>query len=1489
MRSVTIDVEARFVDNITDESKSASRAVEGIGKAADKAQKDVNNLSKKKAKPIFDADNNKFLNKIRSMEAKMSKMGRTKTAAVFDVIDRATSKIGRIINKAQSFGGRVWQGFLKLNDSAAMSGIRKVTSGMENLTKKTWTALVKVKDMALAPIKAIKNALFSIPTLITAVVTARFVQKAIVQPINLADAYSSAKIGFSTLLGEAEGQAMMDEIDLFAKKTPFKTAGVIANVQKMMAYGWDVNRVIKDMETIGDAAAATGRGDEGLASIVYALSEIRSKGKLSTQELNQLASAGIKAKAYLAEGLGFGTDDAGMKKLAEALEDGAIGANQAINLILEGMKEFDGMMDKTANETVEGLKSQIEDAFEINVFRRWGQGLQDGAKKGLGSIVTLLDNAEESLASFGDMLYELGSEISNWVAKKLEVAVQKIKEITNTDEFKKAGLGGKISMLWNGLIVDPITEWWENGGREKTVKKAGEIGKWIGEALTSGILAILGVTDLLKEGGIDENKGMSVAQSFAKGFVDGFDVSAITDKLVEAIKNVWNALPWWGKALVGSYIGGKVMSGVGGLVGSAQTIFGIGGAASAGAGIAGAGGGGMGLLATLSAIWGSPGNYMVKGSGISGGLASLGYATVGKMTGVGAAGKTGASLAGLSGGGAAAVGAGVIATALSANHVIGSGISAYDNFKAGKVEEGWADVTRAGVTAVGIGGGALIGGKLGASGGSFFGPIGTAAGAVVGAGVGGIIGWLLGDTIADWQLESAIEEKREEVAEGYESAAIRDAITSGEKDDQLDDMVKEEVLRNIENRFGKIKLNMEEIQDLAKNVVWKDDLKHYEAFVASTQEAEANLQSMAASSQAIDKYLWKSGLGLKLSGDEKTAFRQSISDYVAGAKAYLENKHYEFATSAELVLDLNSEGGKSIIASGNAYYAQAESELEAAGRELGNAMANALADGVITADENEAIAAAQAKVSSITNKLSDAMNEAEMETLKMKWGSRNIDADSYSQLVEEVGTQLEGRINATDEAFEIQLANLKIRFPEGGAEYDEQYKDLMKGYNEKLKDIEKQIIDFEMGILSKAYTGLLGSDAKSNLSHALEYALKMGRDPLEIPTSQLIELVGAETLSEEEATEIRSMLSQSFSQLSPIHSSIEFSTSFAIADTEKAIDEIFGALEEQYGSLGGKLSELNAKNEIFGMIDTLEERLGATTEQSATVVWKLIGEKEITKQIDIIAEEFGISDTEAKVIHWMLTGIPTIQKMFNITPSQFGILNQYNAYPNLSVVPRIGLQPQTIKSSSLINLNSTTVSPTITVTPRVLSTPTPVTSGYIQSKGTNGSTGYIKYFTPKYRGGIIGGTSAMEAYALGGRPTDGMLDGTTKFIRVNEEYPEMIIPLSSQRRARAMKLWNKTGSLLGVPGFSRGGMTYGNNDEGLRFQNYGAGEGSGGQTVQVDVGGITFEISVNGDNPQSIAESIKAQADEIAEVVAGVLADALGSQFENTPARGGVA
>lgn len=1402
---VTIDVEARFNDNLTAGAKKASRSIDDVGKSADR-------VSKKKVKPIFDADNSKLLKKIRAAEEKAAKLGRTKTKMVLTAMDKATNVIGKAMNKAQSFAGKTYNAYLKIRDSEALGSLKKVVNYGKNLAGKTWTTVVKIKDLATAPLRGLKNMLFSIKSLVLAITAGLAAKQFVLNPINLADQYSGAKIGFSTLLGESQGQAMMDEIDEFAKATPFKTSGVISNVQKMMAYGWDVDRVIDDMETIGDAAAATGRGDQGLESIVYALSEIRSKGKLSTQELNQLASAGIKAKAYLAEGLGFGTDDAGMKKLAEALEDGAIGANQAIDLILEGMKEFDGMMDATANETVEGLKSQLEDTFEINILRRWGQGLQDGAKRGLGSVVSLLDDADSALERFGDTVYEVGKNVSNWLADKLENAVKRVTDITGSFEFKNASLGEKLSMLWKGVVVDPLKEWWDGGGQQKTAETAGKIGGWMGEMLTKGLLALFGATDVLED--IDgSDMGGNVAGSFVQGFLQNFDGSAITQAFVDAISNVWNALPTWAKFLVGGYVGGKAMGGIANFAGGVASFI-----------------GGTGKLI------GSTGTAMVSGSGLLGGLASTGYALTGGPASAGAYFG-----AGMSGGTAALMGAGAIAGGVATGagliHAGRTGYQAYKDFKSGDKASGWANVARSGGTLAGMG----VGAKVGASIGSLGGPVGT----LIGAGLGTVVGWFAGDKIAK-NIEAAKFES-EEMKE-----AIKDSDASAE---ELAETFEKAKWENAKEHFGDIKLSLTEIERLAEQIVWGDDLGSFEKFSSATKQAEASLGSLKTASEQSERWLWKAGLGVKFNEDEQESMKASFDDYINSAKSYLENKHYEFTASAELILDLESEEGKGILESGNAFYAAEQEKLNKAGEELGDALSKALEDGIINADEEKAIIAAQEKIAEITNRINQAETDAEIELIKVKFGEGKLDLDSFETFMSTMETSLNDRMSAADEALKVQIKNLNLRFPEdkrNSEEYKQELETIIGSYETQVESIKAEVLGIELEIIGDAYAKELGDDAATDLQKALQYAIDEGIDPIEISDEKLAELLNVEELSGETAGNIKDMLSGVFGQLELIEVDGKVLLDLGIETEEDPAEEVKNSIPDTVEKTVGV--DISGEKNIQNTIDILVEDFEIPSEQAATVALLLTGDKEILSKIDTstLAKELGVPEDVAETIITKLKGSKSIEERVNVLGSDLVSDTEVWQTITVNLKAKVGKVADKIKAFF---------------------------------GGGDGSG---------YRGGIFGGSSALESFARGGIAgfsDGGMVRGGSQLIEVAEEgSPEMIIPLSSQRRGRALKLWAQAGHMMDVPGFARGGLTGGGNDEGIRFSSYGNDESSvGGQSVQIEVGGITVEIHVDATGHANIADAIQEQKQEIAETVAGILADALGGQFENTPTRGGAA
>ena len=1405
---MTIDMELRFVDKASGEAKNTSKSFKEIEKNAKSAGEQVDKLGDKKASPTVDADSSRADKKLSKIDSVLRKLGARKTKTPLDADDKATAKIQKALNKAREWTGKKFNAFLELKDSAALKSLNNFSSNLKRFAGKTWTTVVKIKDLATAPLRGIKNMLFSIKSLVVAVTAGLAAKQLVMNPISQADAYSSAKIGFSTLLGESAGQQMMNDLDVFAKKTPFKTSGVIENAQKMMAMGWDTDTLIDDLETLGNAAAATGKLDTGLESIVRAMAQIKTKGRLSTEELNQLAEAGIAAKAMLAENLGYGTGDEGIAAMTEDLEDGAIAADEAIQALMAGMKKYDGMMDSIANETVEGLWSQIQDTFEINVLRKWGQGLQDGAKRGFGTLVELLDDADAALSELGDLLYDIGKNVSNWVADKFENAVERISEITDSYDFKNASLGEKISMLWNGVIVDPLKEWWEGGGQEKTAETAGKIGTWMGEMLTKGLLALFGATDILDEG-IGQEQGANVAGSFLDGFLDAFDGSAITSAFVDAIGNVWGALPAWAKLIIGGYGIGKAAGGISNFAGGVANF--VSGAANV-----------IGSASNMTGILGLGTKTAISlGAGNLAGGASLG---AGALSALGLGGIAGGIAAG--------------AATIKGGHDL---YKSYKAYKAGDTTEAKANAASGGTALGGVAAGAAAGAAIG----SIIPGLGTALGALVGAGIGGIAGWIGGDKWAKSIRENAAEAK-------FEIEGVGTAMENAASEEEKMAILNEAVWENMKRRMGDVKLSASEISRLVEQIVWNDDLGSFEKFSAATQTAEANLQSFKAASEQANRWIWKAGLGVKFNEDEQESIKASFDDYVSSAQSYLENKHYEFTASAELLLDLESEEGKSILEAGNAFYAAEQEKLNQAGEELGAALTEALKDGIISADEEEVIIAAQQKVAEITSRIAQANSEAEIELIKVKWGQGNLDLESFDEFMSTMETTLGERIAATDDAYAVQIANLKLRFPDGGEQYEAELATIMAGYNAEIDSIKADILDVELNIIGDAFKDVLGKDAASKLQKALEDSLAAGIHPIEWSPDVVRELLGIENLSDDTALAISQMLAGVADQLGilEVNPAVEVDPVLEIDEGfEQKVDNF---LPYQYGEYEGH--PIIVVDPIFHYekvaLDTQQMLIDfGVEEQYARVVSILLtADENYLNQIDpaSLAENFGIPESQAEDILMKLSATKSIDERLNILASDFGV-------------------PDSISKTISVNLTA------------------------IKGKVTS-FIGNI-FGGDQYRGGIVGGSSSLDAFARGGiagYSEGGMVRGGAQLITVAEEgSPEMIIPLSSQRRDRALQLWAKAGEMLGVTrGFARGGRTDGGTDEGIRFMRYGSDEPAGGQSVHVEVGGVQVSFQVNAGS-ENIVEAIKEQAGEISELVAGILADAIGGQFENTPVRGG--
>lgn len=445
-----IDVTARFDDQLSAGAKKADDALE---KLEDQAKK---------------------------TEAAVKKSGKTK----FDP-KVSTSKVDKLMQKLNRFASKAKSGVVvtvKALDKATAT-LNKVNSVGAKIAGKTFTATVKIADYATRPIRGILSALTSVQALIAGVATGAAVNYGAIKPIQQFDQYKQAQLAFSKQLGsDADAQKFMNQIDAFNLQTPFNSTQIIGAAKQMLNMGWDVGDVLPDLGTIGDWAAATGTYEEGINSVIRALGQMQLKGRVYAEELQQMNEAGVAAQKYIADYLGVSEG-----KMLEMVEAGEVGVDQALTGIMTGMKEFDGIANEFANETVGGMLGQIGDALSSSVVRDWGEGLSEGLRPGLEYFQDLLGENQTELDQFGNALKDFGKDVATGFSNSVIGISEKLRGIITDIDFQNATIGGKINILWDEMIAQPFSEWWDASGKQMVVDAGKNFAGWLGDGIIDGI------------------------------------------------------------------------------------------------------------------------------------------------------------------------------------------------------------------------------------------------------------------------------------------------------------------------------------------------------------------------------------------------------------------------------------------------------------------------------------------------------------------------------------------------------------------------------------------------------------------------------------------------------------------------------------------------------------------------------------------------------------------------------------------------------------------------------------------------------------------------------------------------------------------------------------------------------------------------------------------------------------------------------------------
>lgn len=1551
--TLRIEIPIETVDNTDPGVSNATKKFEKMERAANSA----NNSAKKASDTV-----SKFDKQAQKTEKSLASWAKEKYEVLLEAKERITPVLSTLGNGLRSFAGKSW--------SVTMRAIDLVTSpvrGIINLLKnpifqvgavlgvsiglKDTIETYKDFEAAMSQVQAISGATSTELVKLTNKAkkmgaTTKFTAEESAQAFNY-----MAMAGWKTddmlngiegilSLAAASGEDLATTSDIVTDAlTAFNMkAGDAGHFSDVLAQAAsNANTTVSGMgETFkyaGSMAGSLGYSIEDVALMTGLMANTGIKGTMAGTALNSIftrlsTNTNGAADAMKKLGISFFDSNGNARDLSDVMGElrtatTGMTAEQKSNLAntIAGTQAQKGLL--AILNASESDYNKLADA--INNADGAAAKMSDTMMDNLQGSITLLQSAVDGVKiSFGERLspyvrsmadwltdqmpaVESGlDEMMDWVDTKVDSAKRKLDELTSTDEWQNADFLGKVKLSWDAFIADPFKEWWDTKGKAKFAEFARDIGKGIGSGIKIGVMTMLGI-DISET--FDE--GTSIGASFAKGFSEGFDFDTVSAKLMDGLGNlVSNAaklLPGGKSADLSSVLSAVMLSKI------ASPFISLGKGAinlgKAGKTVLGSGTGEMGLGA---AMLGSS----AMGTGLLGKSAMLAINLgAGNLAGGASLGAGALSALGL-GAGAGAVAGG--ATLISA------GIDTYKAIKSNDKDEKAAYGGSAAWKAGGVAAGAAAGAALG----SVIPGLGTAVGALIGAGVGGIAGWVKGNKVKE-EYQENVEEMQKEAEKAqkifqatglsiedvkFQNEALQDSMNDSEVSaEQFAQMFQEECENVAKNAFGKVKLSLQEVKEIASDITFGDMADSLNNFTTATNDTQQALSSLQSSVVTLKKENWKVSLGMKLDELQKDDYKTAIENFISDSQSYIDNNHYEATVALKLLTGTDADTSDL-----DSYYGSLKSQLEDLGSQLNGKVDIAMEDSVITLDEAAEIQSLQDQISAITGKISQARTDAEFDTLKIKYSGAELDMDSFNALQEELQAEVASASDQYEQALTLTLTNLKLQLADGAItqdEYDAAVKEATDGYYAQIGDINARVSSFNLETIAEAWDSSLQGympeiegTTKEKLETALNNALLahpdvktwtaadvaswMGLDKLNLDTAVQTDIatqILQTALAVPEGTKEKIM--QDFKDSVPTAEEIKEAIdwdSMTNQDWQDLMESITGPTEgESIGltsdALKQKMSDYYA--DCFEQVKTsYSEALHNALENSNSEETLSSFRQEYMQNqmqdfdFSTVMENYGPISNEY---------FATLQSEWQTAGTNLGTSLNTGASTSLT-----GGSAQ-LRTSLQTSLNTATASP-FNISPTVNVTPN-----------------YNLLTLPQIP------TTTPAKHAAGGR-----VGGGPQLSWLAEEgWDEFVIPTNPSRRTRALELYEQAGEALGVSKHAEGGHIEGSNlsdmvsdhnlfTEATRNASYGYNETTEGNyednsaetfapvssevpTSTPQTGPISVNVAVSpnfqietkeGQSEKDIVAVIRRHLGEIVDELGGEIASRLEDVFSNMPA-----
>lgn len=215
-----------------------------------------------------------------------------------------------------------------------------------------------------------------------------------------------------------QSQELLGWVQKLAIESPFRQDDVAGAFRLSMALGFNTQEAQRLTQAMLNFSTATGQGGETIERVARALGQMRTRGKVSLEEVNQLTEAGVDAMRILREATGL-TGAA----LTEKISKGAVDANMAINAIIADSERLYAGAGAASATSMAGLLSTLEEMQELT-SRNFLSGMFEQLQGPLAAVVSVISAPE-----FQAGISAWGDKLGSWTGDQLTGAADAIERI----------------------------------------------------------------------------------------------------------------------------------------------------------------------------------------------------------------------------------------------------------------------------------------------------------------------------------------------------------------------------------------------------------------------------------------------------------------------------------------------------------------------------------------------------------------------------------------------------------------------------------------------------------------------------------------------------------------------------------------------------------------------------------------------------------------------------------------------------------------------------------------------------------------------------------------------------------------------------------------------------------------------------------------------------------------------------------------------------